>query len=77
MVTTADKKSVGKKIGQYLVDNGINRTHISNKTGLTYQQVVDICKGKRKVEAGEYLSICEVLGKDPDFFYTYGKEVVE
>ena len=70
MVTTADKKSVGKKIGKYLVDNGINRTHISRETGIPYQQIVDICKGKRKVEAGEYLSICHVLGKDPDFFYS-------
>jgi len=51
----------GIKIKTYLDDNGIRYTHVSEKTGIPMDILSLLLSGKRKVEAAEYLAICDAL----------------
>jgi transcriptional regulator with XRE-family HTH domain len=54
---------VGKKIGQYLKDNGIKQAFLVEKTGLSANVISDICNGVRKtIDCIEYYKICKALG---------------
>jgi len=56
---------IGKKIGQYLRDNGIKQAYVCNKTGITAAVMSDICTGSRKsVDCIDYYKICKALGVD-------------
>ena len=52
---------VGKKIKQYLVDNGIKQTFLAEKTGLSQMVISDICNRDRKIDVVEYAKICKAL----------------
>ena len=52
---------VGKKIKQYLVDNGIKQTFLAEKTGLSQMAISDICNRDRKIDVVEYAKICKAL----------------
>lgn len=60
--------TVGERIGQYLDDNGIMKSHVAKKAGIPYQRFCEITWGKRKIEAAEYINCCKVLQKEPDYF---------
>lgn len=60
--------TVGERIGQYLDENGIMKSHVANKAGIPYQRFCEITWGNRRIEAEEYINVCKVLKKDPDFF---------
>ena len=52
---------VGKRIKQYLVDNGIKQAFICEKTGLTPSRVSDICNKNARIDCMEYYAICKAL----------------
>ena len=54
----------------YVDKNGIKQKAISKKSGISEVSLSLILQGKRKCEAGEYASLCNVLGVDP---YTFMK----
>lgn len=56
---------IGLKIGQYLKDQGIKQTFISDRTGLSPTVVSYVCSGRsKKVDAITYYKICKALGVD-------------
>lgn len=46
---------------EFINDIGIKQNVIAGKSGITDPQLTLILQGKRKLEAGEYASICKVL----------------
>lgn len=59
---------VGKRIKEYLNDNGIKQAFLVEKTGLTHSQVSDICIHDRKIDCVEYYKICKALNVPLEFF---------
>lgn len=59
---------VGKKIKQYLTDNGIKQTFLAQKTGLSDMVISAICQGDRKIDVIEYHKICKALNVGMDYF---------
>lgn len=45
---------VGKKIGEYLADNGIKQSFVAEKAGITKQQMSDICTKGRTIDCMVY-----------------------
>lgn len=60
--------TIGQRIGLYLDENGIMKSYVANKAGIAYQRFYEITWGKRKIGAVEYINVCKVLKKDPNFF---------
>ena len=52
---------VGKRIKQYLTDNGIKQVFLVEKTGLSPMVISDICNKGRKIDVIEYDKICKAL----------------
>lgn len=52
---------VGKKIGEYLENNGIKQVFVAEKAGLTKQQMSDICTKGRSIDCQVYYRICKAL----------------
>ena len=52
---------VGKKIGEYLADNGIKQSFVAEKAGITKQQMSDICPKGRTIDCMVYARICRAL----------------
>ena len=52
---------VGRRIKQYLTDNGIKQSFLAEKTGMTPMVISDICNKDRKVDVVEYHKICKAL----------------
>ncbi len=59
---------VGRKIKNYLKDNGISQTFISKKTGISLTKLNMSLNGNRKLGFGEYELICGVLSVRADKF---------
>lgn len=59
---------VGKKISEYLTENGIKQTFLAEKTGMTNSVMSDICNGKRKIDCVEYYKICKALNLPLEHF---------
>lgn len=57
-----------EKLKSYITRHGIKQSYIAKEAALTPDAVSKILAGSRKCEAGEYLRICEALGKSPDEF---------
>ena len=55
-------------IRDFIKEIGIKQKAISIKSGIPEVQLSLILQGKRKCEAGEYASICKVLGVSPNKF---------
>lgn len=53
--------SVGKRIGQYLTDNGIKQAFVAEKVGITRPQMSDICNKDRTIDCVLYYKICKTL----------------
>lgn len=69
--------TVGQRIGLYLEDKGILKSKVAEKAGIAYQRFCEITWGNRRIEAEEYINVCKVLEKDPDFFMEKKEEVCE
>ena len=52
---------VGKRIGQYLNENGIKQSFVAEKVGIAASQMSDICKKGRTVDCVLYYKICKAL----------------
>lgn len=52
---------VGKKIGEYLKDNGIMQSFVAEKVGIPKAKMSDICSKDRSVDCVTYYKICKVL----------------
>ena len=55
-------------IKDFIKNVGIKQKVISQKSGIPEVQLSLILQGKRKCEAGEYASLCKVLGVSPNKF---------
>lgn len=56
------------KMRQHIQEVGLKQSVIAQKIGITDSSLSLALLGKRKLEAGEYVSICNVLDVPLDFF---------
>lgn len=59
---------VGKRIKQYLLDNGISQAFLSRKTGVNAVKLNLSLNGERKLTFDEYAKICGALKVNTDKF---------
>lgn len=59
---------VGLKIKNYLKDNGISQTFVSEKTGIPLPKLNLSLNGNRRLDFGEYELICGALSVGADKF---------
>lgn len=52
---------VGRRIKEYLKENGIKQTFVAEKSGLSNSVISDICSRGRKIDVVEYYKICKAL----------------
>lgn len=55
-------------VKEFVKEMGIKQKVISQKSGIPEARLSLILQGKRKCEAGEYASICNILGVNPNKF---------
>lgn len=55
-------------INNYLLENGIKKNHIAERTGITTNALSLALNGKRKLLADEYIRICDALEVPYDYF---------
>ena len=60
--------NVGKRVFEYLKQNGISQTHISKEPGIPLPKLNLAFNGKRRLTFEEYEEICWVLGVSVDQF---------
>lgn len=60
--------SVGKRIGQYLTDNGIKQAFVADKVGIDKPKMSDICNKDRKIDCVLYYKICKALNVPLEMF---------
>ena len=58
----------GVKVKQYLDENGIKYSFVSEKTGIPMNILSPLLNGKRKMSVEEYFSICNALGISVELF---------
>ena len=61
MCEVEKRYKIGKKIQDYLRENGIKQSFVAERSGLTDSIISDICNDKRKVDVIEYYKICKAL----------------
>lgn len=57
-----------ERLNEYISENEIKNTYISQETGLTIETISEILAGKRRILADEFLLICTALDIDPNIF---------
>jgi len=60
-----------RSLGEYVREKGINIANMAKKTGISYCVLYDslMHKGReRDLRVGEFVAICDFLGKDPRDF---------
>lgn len=62
-------------LAKYISESGYYQKYIAHQVGLTEQQLTDIMKKRRKLEANELFDICDVLGITPNDLYKARKKV--
>ncbi len=58
----------GSDIKKYLEENGIKQSFVSEKTGIPAPILNMMLNDNRKIEANEYMRICDVIGVPLDYF---------
>ena len=66
---------IGIKVKQYLDENGIKYSFLSEKIGIQMNVISQLVNGKRKMSVEEYFLICNALELPVDTFEP-GEEVV-
>ena len=56
---------LGTYLKQYMKNNRIQQSFLSEKTGITQQTLTAILDGRRKMEVAEYYDICAAIGVSP------------
>lgn len=59
---------IGLKVKQYLDENGIKYSFLSEKIGMPMNVLSPLLNGKRKMSVEEYFIICEALGVPVSMF---------
>lgn len=59
----------GSDIKVYLVKNGIKQSYVSEKTGIPAPILNAILNNNRKIEANEYMRICDAIGVPLEQFH--------
>lgn len=54
-------KLIGIKVKEYLDENGIKYSYLSEKIGMPMNTLSLLLNGKRKMSVEEYFTICEAL----------------
>ena len=52
----------GTDIKEYLESNGIKQSYVSDKTGIPAPILNMMLNNNRKIEANEYMKICDAIG---------------
>lgn len=60
--------NVTSTIKQYITDNGIKQNFVAEKAGISAELLRRSLDGKRKMQADEFLAVCNVLSLDFDYF---------
>ena len=58
----------GSDIKKYLKENGIKQSYVSEKAGIPQSILNMMLNNNRKIEANEYMRICDALGVPLDKF---------
>lgn len=53
---------------------GLKQSAIAERMGLTQQQLCDVINKRRKLEANEFINLCDVLGITPNNLLAYAIE---
>lgn len=62
--------TINEKINEIISRKGLKQSYIVQKTGIAPTAMSNIVNGKRKIYACEFLSLCDVLGVNPNEFRT-------
>lgn len=63
---------VGKRIDEYLTENGIKQSFVAEKVGIEPSRMSGICKKGRNIDCVLYYKICKVLNVP---FETFMEEI--
>lgn len=58
----------GSDIKKYLEENGIKQSFVSERTGIPAPILNMMLNDNRKIEANEYMRICDAIGVPLEFF---------
>lgn len=61
---------VGKRIKEYLIENGIKQTFIAEQAGISPSKMSDICNRNRMIDCMTYYKICKALNVPMETFLT-------
>ena len=62
-------KQIGARIHELRISMGLSRQQLSEKIGVTHQQLQKYEKGTNRISAGRLVSISSALKKTPSFFF--------
>ena len=57
-------------LAREIAARGLKQSYIAEKTGLTNQQLSDIIRKRRKLDANEMFDICSILGVTPNDLFS-------
>lgn len=56
--------TIGEAIAESIREKGIKQRFVAEKAGISAQQLSDVCKGRRRMEAVECFNVCDAVGID-------------
>lgn len=62
------EQDVGKRIQQFIKDNGIKQTFLADKVGFTDAKLSAIVNGQRGIDCIDYARLCKALNVSYDKF---------
>lgn len=60
--------NINEKLNEYLKKRGMKQAYVVEKTGMNADTISKILKGRRRIQADEFLLICSALDIDPNIF---------
>lgn len=60
--------STAQKIKNYMKERGIIQSHLAREMKISESSLSMMLQGKRKINAEDYLAICNILGVSVDCF---------
>lgn len=63
-------KLVGERIAEARISNGLSRTQLASKIGVTHQQLQKYEKGTNRICIGRLLMLCKAVRKPVSYFVT-------
>lgn len=53
---------IGEAIAESIREKGMKQNFVAEKAGISAQQLSDVCKGRRRIEALECFKVCDAIG---------------